>query len=107
MKRWYVVTPEYGTVIPVLDTGEGPMEYGADVIEIEADTARDAVALGVKVMLENKWRPNNWMRYKWCHNQQLDRLCPYTGVRAYPVGEEVPDWFPNEGDRQWWLEQHK
>jgi hypothetical protein len=53
MKRRYVVTPEYGEVVPVLDYSEGPLEYQADVIEVEAETKRDAIVLGVAVMRKN------------------------------------------------------
>ena len=87
MKRWYVVTPEYGEVIPILDDGTGPMEYGADVIEIEAETARDAVALGVKEML--KGRCGKWGdRYRWCLDARSDRVSPYAGVKAIEIPEE-------------------
>ena len=85
MKRWYVVTPEYGTVIPITDEGQGPMEYGSDVIEIEAETRRDAIALGVREMLRNPWRSKNWICYKWCKDQRSCGLSPYAGVKAYPV----------------------
>lgn len=50
LKRWLVITPEYGTVVPVLDYGQGPEEFGCDVIEIEAVSRRDALLLGVKEM---------------------------------------------------------
>ena len=83
MKHWYVVTPEYGTVIPVLDTGEGPMEYGADCIEVEADNKRDAIAFGVKLMLKGKWK-----EYQWCKDQRSSGVSPYTGVKAFPVPED-------------------
>lgn len=52
--RYYVITPEYGVMIPVTDDGQGPMEYGCDLIEIEATSARDAVALGVQEMLKGR-----------------------------------------------------
>ena len=47
VSRWLVVSPEYGEVIPICD-GQGPLEYGCDVVEIEADTKADARVLGVK-----------------------------------------------------------
>jgi hypothetical protein len=43
---WLVCSPEYGTVIPIVD-GQGPMEYGCDVVHVEAETRRDALLLGV------------------------------------------------------------
>ena len=83
MKRWLVVTPEYDTVIPILDDGTGPLEPGADVIEIEAETARDAIALGVREMLRRGDPP-----YQWCNDQRGDKLSPYAGVKAFPVEDE-------------------
>ncbi len=70
---WLVVSPEYGTVIPVCDDGTGPMEYGAATIYIEAATKHDAILLGVKAM---KARGDDWL---------ADAECPYTGVTAEPV----------------------
>jgi hypothetical protein len=78
-----VVTPSYETYY-----SDEPPEYGSDVIEIEADTARDAISLGVKVMLNNLWRPDKYTRYKYCKNQRLDGCSPYAGVKAFPVEEE-------------------
>ena len=87
MERWYVVTPEYGTVIPVLDDGTGPMEYGADVIEIEAETKRDAIALGVKEMLRLNRDANGW-RFTWCKDQRDSGCSPYAMVKAWLGGPE-------------------
>ena len=89
MKRFWVVTPEYGVVVPVTDEGQGPMEYGSDVIEIEAESARDAIALGVHAMSHNPWRPHGWIRYRWCDDARSDGRSPYAGVRAIEVGAEV------------------
>ena len=77
MKHWIVVTPEVGVVIPVLDDGSGPMEYGCDVVEVEAESRRDAIALGVRLMLRGRWR-----EYTYCKEQRAARCSPYTGVRA-------------------------
>lgn len=83
MKLWYVVTPEYGVVIPILDYGQGPVEYGCDVIEIEAETRRDAIALGVREMLRGgKGGHGRGERYEWCRDQRSDGLSPYAGVKA-------------------------
>lgn len=46
MTPWLVCSPEYGEVIPIVD-GQGPMEYGCDVVFVEAETRRDALVLGV------------------------------------------------------------
>ena len=50
---WLVVSPEYGDVIPVTDDGQGPMEYGADVVHVEAETRRDALLLGVMLFRQH------------------------------------------------------
>ena len=57
MQRWYVLSPEYSEVIPVLDDGTGPMEYCRDVIEIEADTKRDKIPLPLSRHIARAWRP--------------------------------------------------
>ena len=83
LKRWLVLTPEYGVVIPVLDYGQGPVEYGCDGIEIEAETRRDAISLGVREMLKGgKGGHGRGMRYQWCRDQRSDGVSPYAGVTA-------------------------
>lgn len=83
LKRWLVITPEYGVVIPVTDEGLGPTEWGCDVIEIEAETRRDAIVLGVKEMLRGgKGGHGDYERYEWCLTQRSDRCSPFTGVTA-------------------------
>lgn len=88
MKRWCVVTPEYGVLIPITDEGQGPMEYGCDVIEIEAETRRDAIVLGVREMLKGyNGGHGHGQRYEWCLTQRDDGCSPFTGVRAELVPE--------------------
>lgn len=77
--RWYVITPEYGEVIPITDEGQGPMEYQCDLIEIEALTAEDARLLGVKVMLADT-RTYRWFRD--CDGS------PYAGITVIPVSDD-------------------
>jgi hypothetical protein len=67
---WLVVSPEYGEVIPVLDDGTGPMEYGADVVFVEAATRSDALHLGVHLFQQTHAR---YLR---------DAESPYTGVKV-------------------------
>lgn len=81
MARFYVVTPEYSYVVPVLDDGTGPLECGADVFEVEADSKQDAVALGVKEMLRGRVGHE---RYRWCVDARRDGVSPYAGVKAIP-----------------------
>src|SRR6266571_3678987 len=80
MRRWWVVTPEYGVVIPVTSEGQGPVEWGADVIEIEAETGQDAISLGVREMLKGRLGGHGpEMRYRWCLDTQSDGCSPYAG----------------------------
>ena len=76
MNRWWVVSPEYGTVVPVCDDGTGPMEYGCDAVEVEADTKRDALLLGVQELLK---RDDSWPSV----NRQ-DGQPPWAGMRVEP-----------------------
>ena len=50
MRRWLIISPQYGTVVPVLDDGTGPMEYGSDGVIVEARTKREALVLGLRRM---------------------------------------------------------
>ena len=77
MKRWHVITPEYGEVIPITDDGQGPTEYGCDVIEVEAETRRDAILVGVQLMRAHE-RDYHYFRH--CDGN------PFVGVKA----EEIP-----------------
>jgi len=87
LKHWYVVTPTYDTVVPILDDGTGPIETGADCIEIEATTGRDAIALGVREMLRGGKCDQYGSRFRWCIDARNDGCSPYAGVKAY--GDEV------------------
>lgn len=58
MPLWLVIGPEYGEVVPVLDYGEGPLEYQCDVVEVEADTKREARILGIKLLRQEKYLQN-------------------------------------------------
>jgi hypothetical protein len=72
--KWTVVGPEYGVVIPITDEGQGPLEYGCDVVEVEADTKADARVLGVH---ELRKIPRGY----------IDRYSdenPFAGLRVFP-----------------------
>jgi len=84
MKRWMVVTPDYETYS---FNGIDPPEYGADVIEIEAETKRDAIRLGVVEMLKGGRFSKYSHGYSYCRDQRSDNASPYTGVWA----EEIPE----------------
>ena len=81
LKPWYVISPEYGTVIPILDDGTGPTEYGCDVVEVEAETKRDALAMGVKLMLAD-------LSCQWVKDCRLDDRNPYAGMKVELVLSE-------------------
>ncbi len=74
LKPWYVVSPEYGTVIPICDDGTGPLEYEADCVRVDAETKRDALLLGVKLMRADPTCA--WVR---------DAENPYAGMTVEPA----------------------
>lgn len=76
MTHYLVISPEYGTVIPILDYGEGPMEYGRDVVCVDAATKRQAKVLGVR-----KMRNDAHCHY---HADHCDTN-PFTGVAVEPA----------------------
>ncbi len=80
LKRFLIVTPAYESGGDYYE----PPEVGADVVEVEAETARDAVAIGVKLMLAG-----NRKFYRYCRNQRTNGCSPYAGVRAILQVEEL------------------
>lgn len=80
MRRFFVVTPLVAYVDLISPDIGGPIVEEAEVIEIEAETGRDAVKIGVRAMLADH-------SYRYCKEQRSDDLCPYTGVWAE---EETP-----------------
>ena len=85
MKRYMVITPEF---IRYSGDWYEPDEYGADVVEVEARNKRDAVILGVHLMLNDKWFPGKDYDYKYVHDKRASGECPYTGVRAVEYQED-------------------
>lgn len=79
MPRYYVVTPQYESGGDEID----PPEVGADVIEIEAPTKREAIRMGVIGMLNFDRR-----RWRWCRDQRSDGHNPFAGVKAIEVQPE-------------------
>jgi hypothetical protein len=79
MRRWWVVTPEF-SYTDVIDPEIGGPTYDVrDVIEVEAETKRDALLLGVKAMISDRHR------FEWCRDQRRDGLSPYAGVTVEPA----------------------
>ena len=73
LHHYAVITPEYGEVVPILDDGTGPMEYGCDCVEVLARNKRDALLLGVKYM-RSRPREYKWFKY--------DDENPFAGVKV-------------------------
>ena len=88
-KRDYlVVSPEVGVMIPVLDDGSGPIEYGRDVALVRTSLGpREAKVAAVAL-----WR-RGLISSDWIH----DAECPFAGVTVEPyqideVEEEFWEW---------------
>lgn len=78
---WFeVVSAEYGTVIPVLDFGEGPTEYGRDMLYVRATSKKRAKILMVRAM---RRRLPPWKRPDW-----LSEGNPFRGMKAEKVNLE-------------------
>lgn len=78
---WFLVcSAEYGTVVPVLDFGEGPTEYGRDCLYVRARSAKRA-----KVLMVRAWRRRSaWRRPNW-----LTDGVPFRGMIAERLSEEA------------------
>jgi hypothetical protein len=85
MKRYYVLSPSYDTVLDIICDGQGPMENVRDCIEVEAESSRDAIAFGVKIMLKDR-------DSKWCRDQRASGLSPYTGITAHCLDDMEEEW---------------
>lgn len=72
MSLYYVISPEYDVVIPVLDFGIGPSEPNRDVVQVEAHNKRDAKILGLK---ELRKLPKGWIN--WHRDRQSN---PFVGL---------------------------
>lgn len=83
LQPWLVCSPEYGEVVPILDDGTGPTEYGCDVVFVEAETRRDALLLGVALFRQQGAK------------YLADAESPYAGVK---VESQV---CPKHGMAEW------
>lgn len=62
---WFLVcSAEYGTVVPVLDYGQGPIEFGRDCMYIRATTPERAKVLMVRATRRRttRWNAPEWLR---------------------------------------------
>lgn len=92
MQPYYVISPEYGTKIPILDDGSGPIEYGCDFVEVEARTKREALLIGVRRMLRE--------RRSWALDQRSDGANPFVGykVELARCGHGIPHFVLVDGN---------
>ena len=74
MPRYAVISREYGTVVPILDDGTGPTEYGCEYAEVEADTPK-----GARVKAVREWRSKGRLRY--CYSDEN----PFTGLKVQDI----------------------
>ena len=74
MRPYYVISPEYESAAGSYEPPEPP-EYGCDVVEVEARTRREAIALGVGELLKSRCRT-------WPKQNREDNRSPWTGMRA-------------------------
>lgn len=81
MAKYDVVSREYGTV-DVLFDGTGPMEYGADYVEVEADSPKEAKVKAVREFRRTSRYGHPHLNY--CETDEN----PFTGLKATLVEEE-------------------
>ncbi len=79
MTKYYVVTPVYTTYYS--PWGLEPPDTGADVVEVEAQTKREAKVLGVRELRRT--------HSKWMQDRYTDGLSPFTGIKVYRWDEDV------------------
>jgi hypothetical protein len=73
LRPYLVYSPSYETYSACYDPPEPP-EYGADCVEVEAKSKREAVIAGVKLMLQQ--------RRSFAQDNLSDRLPPWAGIKA-------------------------
>lgn len=72
MPHYFVVSPEMSEVVPVLDYGQGPLEYFSCVATVDAANKRDAIKAAIK---HPKMKP-------WVQERRSDGLSPFAGLKA-------------------------
>lgn len=90
MKRYFVVSPGYESYGRPYGDPPEPPEYGCDVLEIEADSKRTALILGVREMLT--WRES------WAKDNRDDGLPPWAGYRVEEVEADAGVGSGSEGN---------
>ena len=69
--RWFIVTPAYERYPGNAYGDPEPPEYGADVVEVEADNKRKALVAGVKELRRT--------RSRWLQDHDGN---PFTGLKV-------------------------
>lgn len=72
MTTWFIVTPRYMLYGP---THLDPPEYGSDVVEVSADTKRQALVKGVRELRR--------IGSHWLQDMTSDGRSPFTGLQAH------------------------
>lgn len=86
-----VYSPDYQTS-PMSYDPPDPGEYGADVIEVEAESKRDAIILGVAALMKER-------RHTWASDNRGDGQPPWAGYKADEVcAHECHNSPDDEGD---------
>jgi len=70
MKKYYVITPQYTS----MSYGYEPPETGCDVVEVEANTKREAKVKGLRELRK--------LHYGWINWYRDTDSNPFTGLRA-------------------------
>jgi len=81
MKRYGVVSPQLFYIEPVLDDGDGPIEYYCCYVEVEARNKREAKIAALKTKEMKDWI--NW--------QRNDRRNPFAGLFVKEIYEVIGD----------------
>ena len=82
LHKYLVYSEEYPEVEVVCDDGTGPLVYGCEVWEIEAENKKDALMLGVKLSLDSSG---------YASDNRNEGLPPWAGFRVELNEEELPN----------------
>lgn len=97
MPRYLVYTPEYPTVVPILDDGSGPTEWGADVLYVRATSRQRAKVLAVRAWTRSSYRRGA----HWVRDARGDSRNPFAGLKVeaaeYSWRYDPPDDDPVKG----------
>lgn len=80
---WLVCSPEYGVVVPVLDDGTGPTEYGCDAVHVEAESRQDALMLGVALLKQQGARYLDNAENPYAGVRVESQMCPKHGMPVW------------------------